>query len=159
MHTVEGLLELHSLTHAATAKLLRHCAKLSPDEFVREVPGFGFPTVHQQLFHIIDCEEWWLGGLSGLSQATHQPEEFADVAALEDYRQQIAALTAGYLRGLSSEELNTPRQFTSGEHRGAVQKPAVFFLHAMTHAFHHKGQTVAMCRLLGHPAPETDLID
>jgi uncharacterized damage-inducible protein DinB len=31
-------------------------------------------------------------------------------------------------------------------------------LHLMTHAYHHKGQTVAMCRLLGYPAPMTDMV-
>ncbi|MGB8537818.1 MAG: hypothetical protein WCD57_15465 [Acidobacteriaceae bacterium] len=25
------------------------------------------------------------------------------------------------------------------------------------HAFHHKGQIVSMCSILGHPAPDTDL--
>jgi uncharacterized damage-inducible protein DinB len=27
----------------------------------------------------------------------------------------------------------------------------------LTHAFHHKGQIVAMCRALGHPTTDTDL--
>jgi len=30
-------------------------------------------------------------------------------------------------------------------------------LHVITHAFHHKGQIVAMLRILGYPAPDTDL--
>jgi uncharacterized damage-inducible protein DinB len=30
-------------------------------------------------------------------------------------------------------------------------------LHVITHTFHHKGQVVAMLRVLGHPAPDTDL--
>jgi uncharacterized damage-inducible protein DinB len=32
-----------------------------------------------------------------------------------------------------------------------------FLHHLLTHTFHHKGQIVAMCRVLGHPAPDTDL--
>jgi uncharacterized damage-inducible protein DinB len=39
----------------------------------------------------------------------------------------------------------------------AVRTPALILHHLLTHAFHHKGQTVAMCRILGHPAPDTDL--
>jgi uncharacterized damage-inducible protein DinB len=33
----------------------------------------------------------------------------------------------------------------------------VILLHVITHAFHHKGQIVAMLRILGYPAPDTDL--
>ena len=29
--------------------------------------------------------------------------------------------------------------------------PAYYLHHVMTHAFHHKGQIAAMCRLLGRP--------
>jgi uncharacterized damage-inducible protein DinB len=39
----------------------------------------------------------------------------------------------------------------------AVRTPALILHHLLTHAFHHKGQIVAMCRTLGHPAPDTDL--
>jgi len=36
--------------------------------------------------------------------------------------------------------------------------PAHVIHHVLTHAFHHKGQIVSMCRMLGYPAPETDLL-
>jgi uncharacterized damage-inducible protein DinB len=159
MFTVAALLELHALTHRSLLKVLDHCEQLSAEELYRELPGFGFASIHSQLFHIIDCEEWWSGGLSGKSRAEHQPAEYPDVAALRGYRARIAQLTQDYLGTLSAEELNAPRQFTSGEHTGSTEKLALFLLHAMTHAFHHKGQVVAMCRLLGYPPPETDLID
>ena len=35
--------------------------------------------------------------------------------------------------------------------------PAFILLHVITHGFHHKGQIVAMLRLLGYPAPDTDM--
>lgn len=36
--------------------------------------------------------------------------------------------------------------------------PLELFTHMITHEFHHKGQIMAMCRLLGHIPPDTDVI-
>jgi len=35
--------------------------------------------------------------------------------------------------------------------------PFQLFTHVVTHEFHHKGQIVMMCRLLGYVPPETDI--
>jgi leucyl aminopeptidase len=40
---------------------------------------------------------------------------------------------------------------------GPPRCPAFILQHLCTHAFHHKGQIAAMCRILGHPLPDTDL--
>jgi uncharacterized damage-inducible protein DinB len=40
---------------------------------------------------------------------------------------------------------------------GELRSPAFILLHVITHAFHHKGQIVSMLRILGYPAPDTDL--
>jgi uncharacterized damage-inducible protein DinB len=44
-----------------------------------------------------------------------------------------------------------------GLERGELRSPAFIVLHVKTHTFHHKGQIVAMLRILGYPAPDTDL--
>jgi|ERR1700744_1565145 len=36
--------------------------------------------------------------------------------------------------------------------------PLELFTHMITHEFHHKGQIMTMCRLLGHIPPDTDVI-
>lgn len=35
--------------------------------------------------------------------------------------------------------------------------PLQVFTHVLTHEFHHKGQIMSMCRLLGHQPPDTDV--
>lgn len=35
--------------------------------------------------------------------------------------------------------------------------PLALFTHVITHEFHHKGQLMLMCRILGHTPPETDV--
>src|SRR5689334_16537142 len=39
---------------------------------------------------------------------------------------------------------------------GELRSPAFILLHVITHAFHHKGQVVAMLRIHGYSAPDTD---
>jgi uncharacterized damage-inducible protein DinB len=157
MHTSDSLLDLHTRTHRSLQKLLRHCRRLSAEELHRELPGFGFATVQRQLFHIFDCEDWWMGGVTGLSRADSRPADFPEVKALDAFRRRVAAMTADYLRTATVDDLNTARTLRLGGKRGPALRPAQVFLHAMTHAFHHKGQAVAMCRLLGYPPPDTDL--
>jgi hypothetical protein len=41
--------------------------------------------------------------------------------------------------------------------RGELRSPVFIVLHVKTHTFHHKVQIVAMLRILGYPAPDTDL--
>jgi uncharacterized damage-inducible protein DinB len=40
---------------------------------------------------------------------------------------------------------------------GLRRSSAFILLRVVTHGFHHKGQIVAMLRLLGCPAPDTDM--
>jgi uncharacterized damage-inducible protein DinB len=65
--------------------------------------------------------------------------------------------TTAYLSRLTEEQLNTGSELHFSDGDTAVRTPALVLHHVFTHAFHHKGQIVAMCRVLGHPAPDTDL--
>jgi uncharacterized damage-inducible protein DinB len=157
MHTPQGLLDLHARTHSSLERLLRHCGKLAAKELARDLPGFGFPSVHSQLFHIFDCEDWWMGGVTRQSIADSRPADYPDVKSLNQLRKRTAAMTIEYLKSASTTELNTVRTIHIGGKRGPALAPANVLLHVITHAFHHKGQTVSMCRMLGHPPPDTDL--
>ncbi len=41
---------------------------------------------------------------------------------------------------------------------GLTVTPCWLFTHTVTHEFHHKGQIIGICRHLGYPTPDTDLI-
>ena len=61
------------------------------------------------------------------------------------------------IRDQFEAELNADIARLPPEWVGPSRSPAFILHHVFTHAFHHKGQSVAMLRLLGHPAPDTDL--
>lgn len=95
--------------------------------------------------------------LRGLSFARPNPADYPTVADSRRLQQEASARTDAYLLGLTDEELNTDTElrFTDGD--VDIRTPALIIHHVLTHAFHHKGQIVAMCRLLGHATPDTDL--
>jgi uncharacterized damage-inducible protein DinB len=166
VQSAASLLQLHSETHRSLALLLRHSAHFSDEELGREFPGFGFPSLRAQLSHTIEVEDMWVaklkvpsGGPLPFVWLENEPAE--TVAQLEHLRARIEVATAEWITRLGDNGLlNTPLTLRwSGKNAeyAEVRTPAFILLHACTHHFHHKGQAAAICRLLGNPAPDTDI--
>ena len=157
MFTLEGIRRFHGWTHACLDVALDHLATLPASEYVREVPNFGFPTLRAQVIHIFNCEGVWIHRLQGLRYADRTAAEFPTVADARRLQQEASARTRAYLSGLTDERLNADTELRFAEGDVEIHTPAFVIHHVLTHAFHHKGQIVAMCRALGYPARDTDL--
>jgi uncharacterized damage-inducible protein DinB len=154
MYTSDALLDLHRRTHQTLLKLLDHCAGFSEDELSREVEGFGYSTLRVQLHHMIGAEEYWIGVIRGLMLTEDREEDMGSMQAIREYRERVAGVTTGYLRGASSEELNTRRKMTTwGGHERELM-PALIVLRTQTHIIDHTGQVAPMCRHLGRAIPQ-----
>jgi uncharacterized damage-inducible protein DinB len=157
MFTKDGIRELHGGMHESLDILLGHVATV-PDHLLRKpLEGFGFPTVWKQLVHILTVEEGWGHDLQFKDFAGWFEEDAPTIEVLQSHKRRILAATRAYLDGLSEEQLNTMLPKRPQGWSGELRSPAFILLHVITHTFHHKGQVVAMLRLLGHPAPDTDL--
>ncbi len=73
MFTLDGIRKFHGWTHASLTLVLDHLATIPAADYTREVPAFGFPTLHQQVVHIFNCEGFWIHTLQGLSFETGIP--------------------------------------------------------------------------------------
>jgi uncharacterized damage-inducible protein DinB len=157
MFTKSGITELHSATHESLAILLGHAAKV-PDALLRQsLAGFGFPTVWRQLVHILTVEEGWVHDLQSKPFDGWFEEDCPTIDALRAAKERIRDETRTYIANLSEAQLNATLPVRPEGWFGDLRSPAFILLHVITHTFHHKGQVVAMLRLLGHPAPDTDL--
>jgi uncharacterized damage-inducible protein DinB len=157
MFTKDGIRELHGATHESLDVLLRHVATV-PDRLLRQpIEGFGFPTVWKQLVHILTVEEGWMHDLQYKEFPGWFEEDAPTIDALLEHKSRIQAATASYLDGLSEEQLSAKLEKRPEGWSGELRSPAFILLHVITHSFHHKGQVAAMLRILGHPAPDTDL--
>lgn len=156
MFTSDVLLTLHERAHRNLRALLAHCRTLSAEELNLELPGFGYPTVRLQLHHEIGAEKYWIGVLQGRIDADDDSPGYPTVASLEVYREQVCAATEDYLRSASAQELNTARPMITWGNREVMLTPAHVFMRTLTHLYHHQGQIVAMCRLMGKPCAGLD---
>lgn len=153
MYSVEALLDLHERSHRTLQKLLRHCAELTAEEFNRELPGFGYPSVRLQLEHVIGAQEYWISVVRGRYTGDLSEPDCPTMEALETYRRQVAEETDTYLRQTSDAELSTAREMLTWPDKVRSLVPALVFLRTVTHIYQHQGQVLAMCRLLGRPGP------
>jgi uncharacterized damage-inducible protein DinB len=155
--TRSGLHALHGWTHERLDLVLSHASLLNPEQFVAEIPGFGHGSVRDQLSHVIQCEQFWVHGLQQIPWTPRAAREFPTIDLLSEAKKRIMSETIAYLDRLSDAQLNMELDFRPWDWSGPLRSPAFILNHVITHTFHHKGQIVAMFRLLGHPAPDTDL--
>jgi uncharacterized damage-inducible protein DinB len=158
MFTIEGISSFHSWTHTSLSRLIDHVSGFSNEEYVRKFEDFGSPNIRDQFVHIFGCEARWLHRVQDLPFSKWSAEEYPSIAEVRELQRRVTAQTRSYLDKLSDAELNCEVELHFPEGHTMKQTPAMVLHHVFTHAFHHKGQIVAMCRMSGHPAPDTDLL-
>jgi uncharacterized damage-inducible protein DinB len=157
MFTKAGITELHAAMHQRLDLLLRHVATVPEELHHKPISGFGHSSVWKQLVHILTCEEGWVHDLQNEPFAGWCEEDCLTMAALQTAKARIREATRTYLLDLNEAQLNTTLTQRPVDWGGELRSPAFILLHVITHAFHHKGQVVAMLRMLGYPTPDTDL--
>ena len=157
MFTLDGIRKFHHWTHASLNLLLDHLSTVPAEAYAKELPGFGSPSIRRQVLHIMNCEEFWIHALLHLPYKDREPADCPTIADARLLQHEVRGQTLEFLTGLSDQQLNTNAELRFPDGDVATRTPALVLHHVLTHAFHHKGQIVAMCRLLGHPAPDTDL--
>lgn len=157
MFTLDNLRQFHAWTHQSVSVLLDHLAIFSADDYTTDLPGFGYPNLRAQMVHLLGCEMRWVRRLQALPLGNWDPHQWPAVSDARTLQSDARTVTLDYLAGLTDQQLNTPAEIRFSASDVIVRTPALVFHHVFTHAFHHKGQMVAMCRLLGDPAPDTGL--
>jgi uncharacterized damage-inducible protein DinB len=157
MYNAETLLDVHARAHESLRRLIVFCGTLTTEELRRPLPGFGFPTVLQQLVHTIGAEVYWQTVVTrGYNEEATLPN-VPDLAAIEAFRAQTTSATRSYLERATEAELNTPRRMTSDPGQTRLLRPADVIMRVVTHIFNHQGQVLAMCRSIGKPNDTYDL--
>ena len=157
MFTRDGILKFHRWTHASIRLSLDHLSTVPEADYARALPSFGLPTLREQVLHLLNCEGFWIHTLQGLRYVDRNAAECPTVAEGTVFEREISQRTHAYLSVLTDQQINSEAKLCFPGGDVAVRTPALIVHHVLTHAFHHKGQIVAMCRVLGYPAPDTDL--
>lgn len=157
MFTLDGIRKFHAWTHLSITLLFDHLDTVPAAAYTKELAGFGRPTLHTQIIHLIQCEAFWVHTLQRLPFERFDPARFPAVSDARYLQRDVGAQTLAWLSRLTDQALNTNTELHFSDGDTDIRTPALILHHIFTHAFHHKGQIVAMCRLLGYPAPDTDL--
>ena len=152
MFTVSGLLELHQRCHKNLAALLKHCSELTAEELDREIDGFGYPSVRLQFHHEIGAQRYWIGVLKGQMNVDEDDDQYPTIDRLVDFQKEMLEFTENYLKECSDAELGVKTSFKTWGDKEVELVPAHVFFRCFTHYYHHQGQILAMCRLMGKPA-------
>lgn len=123
----------------------------------KPVPAYDNKTIGYLLGHNARCYFHWLAYYT-LQQPVDilENEEPKTVDVLRQHFDRVDNLVAFFLNHFG----DTMEVIIDGTHSGNPDEhatPLQVFTHVFTHEFHHKGQIVLMCRLLGHRPPDTDV--
>jgi uncharacterized damage-inducible protein DinB len=148
---------LHASLHDSLGVVFEHLASVPAELWTKEIDGFGRPTLRDQILHILACEAGWVRGLQLRPYQRLDPAAFGTVDAFRALQRDVISATTTYLQSLDEQRLFAKLERYPERWFGPQRTPGFILLHVITHGFHHKGQAVAMLRLLGHPAPDTDI--
>jgi len=143
--------------HECYDVLLAHIALVPSAVLTAELAGFGRATIREQLSHVMINEFAWIQVLQGLPILDAVPDDLTTITDLLNAKQKAFEGTSAYVDSMTDQAFNSDLERYSDEWIGPRRTPAYILQHVVTHAFHHKGQIVAMLRMLGHPAPDTDM--
>ncbi|HZJ10372.1 MAG TPA: DinB family protein [Trueperaceae bacterium] len=153
----EELRSFYRLVQRTRSGVLDWLETLPPDVLVRERDDFAFGSINGIYAHIADCYLWWLGSVA----RGHERREFdgGSVAALREAFATVDSIVEESLAYFTA--LDEPVVWTAPEGHQETFTRFWLVLHPITHEFHHKGQALALARVLGHPhhgTPDTDLV-
>jgi len=122
------------------------------------VPAFNNQAIRYFLVHNADCYFNWLGYFA-LKQPVRviSNVDFTSIDVIRGLYSRVDDTVASFLESFK-DKMEEPVTGTHNRAGLVSVTPLQLFTHVATHEFHHKGQVVTMCRLLGHVPPDTDAI-
>ncbi|WRU97741.1 DinB family protein (plasmid) [Priestia filamentosa] len=143
--------------------LLNQCKELNEDDFTKEF-AFGFQSIRDSLVHVAGCYHAWLGSfiLSEKSSPLFTKEVINNMQVddIQRYFQQADRYVEKVFEQFTDKFDEVIEKEPSWKaNSGFIKKtPRQLLIHSITHESHHKGQIVAMLRLLGHIPKSTDIV-
>lgn len=155
--TVKDLERMFEYGYWANRRLFEVVAKLTPEEFTRQVAG-GYGSVRNTLVHTLSAEWGWLercGGGPPRGPAL-KPDDYQTFESLRARWDEVERYVRDFLATLTDDDLDRMIQFNLGELRGG--RVGALMQHAANHGVHHRGQIAVLLRMLGHVPGNFDIL-
>ena len=154
----QNLRTFYDLAKRTRAGVLAWLESLPSEVLTLEHNDFAYGSLSAIYAHIADCYLTWIG-TRGLGR---QKIELSarDIQGLREAFTLVDVTAAAALDSFTAPDEPFEWMSPTGGTHTLTQR--WLFLHTITHEFHHKGQALALARVLGYPhpgKPDTDLVD
>jgi uncharacterized damage-inducible protein DinB len=149
---------LLAYTEWANHRVIRATATLDLDDWKRDLKS-SHGGVRGTLVHTMWAEWIWLERWKGLPNPAKADEgEFADVTVLSERWRLVNGHRQAWFRALSEASVRQPLSYRLLNGTESTQPLWQLVQHVANHSTYHRGQVIAMLRMLGAKAVSTDLV-
>lgn len=151
----DDLKMLYQMVKETRAGVLEWLESLPVKNFTQEHPDFAFGSLRNIYLHIADTYLGWVEE-AGLGQPFRELNASTATELRNIFTWVDEAVHQALDAFIAPDESRTATLLGPLNH---TQRWLI--LHPITHEFHHKGQALALARMLGHPHPghpDTDLV-
>jgi uncharacterized damage-inducible protein DinB len=122
------------------------------------VPAYENSTIRYLLVHTANTYFHWMQRFAmNVPFELLNDQDFNTIGLIRPLFQQVDDTMGVFLLHFAGH-MEIPINNTLSRNRQVSATPLALFTHVLTHEFHHKGQVMSMCRMLGHVPPDTDVI-
>lgn len=152
------LIQQYNLVRSSRAVMLDFIENEVGSDVHKPLSEFNDKNLFYLLVHTANTYKHWLANFALDSFLPFADDKLInELSAVRLLYEEADTLTRDFLDQFHN---NMDAQITNVTRQGktVTATPLALFTHAITHEFHHKGQLMSMCRLLGHTPPDTDVI-
>lgn len=158
----EDLRRVYDWVKGSRERVFDWAEALPPDVYTLERPDFAYGSLRNIQAHIAGCYLVWVG-VRGLGLERYrggiEATDLADVAAVRAAFGEVDGVLEQAFEQFA--DMDAPLEVEVPGYGGLRVTRRWLVMHPVTHEFHHKGQMLALGRVLGHPyppGPDTDLV-
>ena len=158
MTNISLLQKQYDLLRGSRGVMLDFIATQVGEALTTPVPEFVNKTIAHQLVHVANVYIHWLANFAMIQGVPIYDEAtITDIEQIRGLFKQADMVMAAFLQQFT-DNLDEPITNLLPGDRKVTTTPLELFTHVLTHEFHHKGQVMTMCRLLGNKPGDTDVI-
>jgi uncharacterized damage-inducible protein DinB len=148
----------YDLIRGSRAVVFQFLEKEVKDDTFIPVAAFNNNTIATTLVHIANTYLSWAGNfVMKMDRVFYNEQGFSSLTEVKKLFEDVDGIVEQFLDKFAEEYEQPVANYKSGNKYVEATVLAVF-THTITHEFHHKGQIMSMCRLLGYVPPDTDII-
>ncbi|WP_430786810.1 DinB family protein [Virgibacillus flavescens] len=153
------LIKQYDLIKYTRELLFQFCETIDPDDYIKEVEGFGWGSIRDLHVHVAGCYQSWLANFD-LNENIERvsTNEVSNVSEMRTIFKSVDDLVYRFLNAFEGNYDHTLTGPVSWQEDDEELSVLWLYTHTTTHEFHHKGQIVTMARQLGYVPTDTDLL-